>query len=189
VATTTSAPPRRERLLTVAATLFADRGYHDVGIDDIGAAAGISGPGIYRHFAGKQALLEVLCDRGMTQMLDGAQSAVVGQVEPLAALEALLDLHVRFAVEEQALLVVWTRETPALSEEVRRSLRRRMKAYEDQWAAVLTPLRPDLQPAEVRAVAVLALTLLNGSAVSSLRVAPAVRARLLRQMTRSALLP
>lgn len=186
--TTTSVPPRREQLLEAAAQLFADHGYHGVGIDDIGAAAGISGPGVYRHFAGKQALLEVLCDRGMTRMLDGARTITASHVEPFAALEALLDLHVQFAVQERALIAVWARETSALSENVRRSLRRRMRAYEDEWAAALAPLRGDLEPAEVRGVAVLALTLLNGSAVSSLEVTPQTRARLLRRMTLAALL-
>ena len=63
--------PRREQLLEAAAALFAERGYHAVGIDDIGAAAGISGPGVYRHFPSKQALLAALCDRALTRMLDG----------------------------------------------------------------------------------------------------------------------
>lgn len=185
---TTTAPPRRELLLEAAAQLFADRGFHDVGIDDIGAAAGISGPGVYRHFAGKQALLEVLCDRAMTRMLDGARGIPTSHAEPSAALGALVDLHVEFAVQERAVIAVWARETRALSDDVRRSLRRRMKAYEDVWAAALAPLRDELSAAEVRGVAVLALTLLNGSAVSSLEVTPEVRARLLRRMTLAALL-
>lgn len=180
--------PRREKLLEAAAQLFAERGYHDVGIDDIGAAAGISGPGVYRHFPGKQALLGELCDRGMSRMLTGARQIPASHDSPSAALEALVDLHVRFAVEERSLIAVWTRETRALPDGVRRSLRRRMKAYEDVWAAVLAPLRDDLPPAEVRGVAVLALTLLNGSAVVSLEGTPEVRARLLRRMTLAALL-
>ena len=105
--------------------MFAARGYHDVGIDDIGAAAGISGPGVYRHFASKQALLEALCDRAMSRMLDGARSTRDRHDDPGAALEALVDLHVEFAVAERPLLGVWVREQRALSDDVRRSLRRR----------------------------------------------------------------
>ena len=48
---------RREEILDAAAGLFADRGYHGVSIDDIGAAVGMSGPGIYRHFASKEDIL------------------------------------------------------------------------------------------------------------------------------------
>lgn len=186
--TTSTELPRREQLLEAAARLFADRGYYDVGIDDIGAAVGISGPGVYRHFPGKQALLGELCDRGMTRMLTGARRIPSNHDTASSALDALVDLHVNFAVRERALIAVWTRETRALEETVRRSLRRRMKAYEDLWAAALAPLRDDLDPAEVRGVAVLTLALLNGSAVSSLEVTPEVRARLLRRMALAALL-
>jgi AcrR family transcriptional regulator len=48
---------RREVILRESARLFARHGFHGVSVDDLGAAVGISGPGIYRHFAGKEALL------------------------------------------------------------------------------------------------------------------------------------
>ena len=48
-------PDRRERILEAAAGLVAERGYHEVGMTDIGAAAGITGSAIYRHFDGKSA--------------------------------------------------------------------------------------------------------------------------------------
>ena len=51
---------RRAEIMSAAAALFAQRGFHGVSIDDIGAAAGLSGPGIYRHFPSKEAVLAVL---------------------------------------------------------------------------------------------------------------------------------
>src|SRR5690606_9708054 len=48
---------RKEQLAAVAAKLFCERGFHEVGITDIAAAAGITGPALYRHFADKQAIL------------------------------------------------------------------------------------------------------------------------------------
>ncbi|GAB3900977.1 hypothetical protein GCM10027612_63580 [Microbispora bryophytorum subsp. camponoti] len=54
---------RRAEILEAAAGLFAARGFHGVSIEDIGAAVGISGPALYRHFSGKEALLtEMLLD-------------------------------------------------------------------------------------------------------------------------------
>src|SRR3990172_3114367 len=44
-------PGRREAILDAATHLFSARGYADTGIDDIGAAVGITGPAVYRHFA------------------------------------------------------------------------------------------------------------------------------------------
>ena len=176
---------RREKLLEAAAGLFAERGYHAVGIDDIGAAAGITGPGVYRHFAGKQALLEDLCDRAMTRVLDGALPLSDGGAD---ALEALVDLHVAFAVGERALLGVWAREQRALSDDVRRSLRVRQRAYEKLWREVLGRRREDLSADEAQVAVTSTLALLNSTALVDTRV-PAERLRpLLRRMALAALL-
>ena len=48
---------RRDEILEIAVGLFAARGYHGVSMDDIGAAAGVTGPALYHHFAGKEAML------------------------------------------------------------------------------------------------------------------------------------
>jgi AcrR family transcriptional regulator len=188
VTSSTAARPRRELLLQSAADLFSAKGYHAVGIDDIGAAAGISGPGVYRHFASKQALLEALCDRALSSMLEGAQHIPTEYDDPARALEALVDLHVDFAVARRALLGVWLREQRALSDDVRRSLRRRLRAYEQPWREVLAQLRDDL-PAEEVAVAVSAtLSMLNTAATVDADVPPDRLSRLLRRMALSALL-
>jgi len=176
----TAAAPRRELLLGAAADLFAARGYHAVGIDDIGSAAGISGPGVYRHFSSKQALLESLCDRAMTRMLSGAQDLSSSR----DALGGLVDLHVAFAVGERALLGVWAREQRALSDDVRRSLRQRQRSYEQ----VVAPLRADLSPAEVSVAVTSTLALLNSTALVETTVPARRLATLLRRMALSALL-
>ena len=162
--------------------MFAARGYHAVGIDDIGAAAGISGPGVYRHFPSKQALLEALCDRAMTRMLDGARRTRSSAPHPAAALEALVDLHVDFAVAERTLLGVWAREQRALSDDVRRSLRRRQREYERVWRGALAALRDDLGEPEVAVVVVATLALLNATALADVAVDPARLRALLRRM-------
>jgi AcrR family transcriptional regulator len=180
--------PRREQLLEAAAVLFAERGYHAVGIDDIGAAAGISGPGVYRHFPGKQALLAALCDRALARMLDGAHGISAAHGDPRASLEALVELHVAFAVDERALIGVWGRELPALSEDLRRSLRRRMRDYEQPWQEVLALLRDDLDPAEVAVVTGATLAMLNATALSTTGVSRGRLAALLRTTALAALL-
>lgn len=186
--TSAAALPRREQLLEAAAHLFADRGFHAVGIDDIGAAAGISGPGVYRHFRSKGALLESLCDRAMTRMLEGARGIPAAHGEPHTALEALVDLHVAFAVQERALIGVWVREMRALSDDVRRSLRRRMREYEEPWNEVLSRLREDLEPAEVAVVTSSTLAMLNGTAFTAPAVEADRLAQLLKRMALAALL-
>ncbi|MFN2538066.1 MAG: TetR/AcrR family transcriptional regulator [Mycobacteriales bacterium] len=146
---------RRELLLESAADLFAAKGYHAVGIDDIGAAAGITGPGVYRHFPSKQALLETLIDRTMDRMLDLAEHA--------EDLDALVELHVTLVTEQKQLVSVWTREQAALADDVARSLRVRMRRYEQVWRDAAAPLRPDLSAPELSLVVGATLAMLNAS--------------------------
>lgn len=82
MATRTDAPTRREQILKEAARLFAERGFHGVGVDEIGAAVGISGPGLYRHFPGKDAMLAELLVGISGQLLTGGSD---GSRRPVAA--------------------------------------------------------------------------------------------------------
>jgi AcrR family transcriptional regulator len=176
----TTAAPRRELLLVAAADLFAARGFHAVGIDDIGEAAGITGPGVYRHFPSKQALLESLCDRTMNRMLELAQGTGV--------LEELVDLHVDLVVEERNLISVWVREQRALTEETRRSLRRRMRSYEAIWREALAPSRGDLDAAQLALTVGSALAMLNTTSLIDSPLPPVGRKQVLRRMALASLL-
>src|SRR2546423_12904902 len=66
---------RRERILASATSLFLENGFHGAGIDDIAAAAGVTGPAIYRHFKNKDAVLVALFDR-LAQRPGGVLGAV-----------------------------------------------------------------------------------------------------------------
>src|ERR1700759_3376922 len=89
---------RREQILAAAAALFARRGFHGVTIDDIGAAVGMSGPGLYRHFPGKEAVLAQLLLAVSERLLAEGSRRVVAAPDPERALDALLDWHVSFAL-------------------------------------------------------------------------------------------
>jgi hypothetical protein len=121
-------------------------------------------------------------------MLEGARRTRSSSDDPSVALEALVDLHVDFAVGERALLGVWAREQRALSDDVRRSLRRRQREYERVWRGALAPLRQDLAEPEVTVVVTASLALLNATALSEVSVAPDRLRGLLRGMARAALL-
>src|SRR5258706_8135692 len=65
---------RREEILEIAVGLFAARGYHGVSMDDIGAAAGVTGPALYHHFAGKEAMLAAALNPVSEQLLAGGRA-------------------------------------------------------------------------------------------------------------------
>jgi AcrR family transcriptional regulator len=176
----TTTAPRRELLLAAAADLFATRGYHAVGIDDIGAAAGITGPGVYRHFASKQALLQALCDLAVGRMVEQARHT--------DGLEALVDLHVDFVVRERALIRVWLREQWSLDKEARRSSTRHLRAYEDVWRDALAPRRTDLTPDGVALVVSSVLGMLNTTSHIDSALSAEDRRTALRDLALAALL-
>ena len=145
-------PARKDRILAAAADLVARHGYHAVGMVDIGAAAGIVGSGIYRHFDSKSALLAALLDQLMDEMARTAAAVVAEASDDRAALDRLVDNHVRFAIEERRLLQVYYREAHHLPDEDLRRLRRAQRHYIEEWVIALAPLRPDLSDAEIRVV-------------------------------------
>jgi TetR/AcrR family transcriptional regulator, repressor of fatR-cypB operon len=61
---------RREDILDAALGLFAERGFHGTAIPDIAAAAGVAAGTIYRHFVGKEALVNALYRRSKQQLVD-----------------------------------------------------------------------------------------------------------------------
>lgn len=60
---------RREQLLDVGRTLFADKGLDGTSVEEIAAKAGVSKPVVYEHFAGKEGLYAVVVDREMDMLL------------------------------------------------------------------------------------------------------------------------
>jgi AcrR family transcriptional regulator len=63
-----TAPERREQLVGVARSLFAERGYEATSIEEIADRAGVSKPVVYQHFGGKEGVYAVVVDREVTYL-------------------------------------------------------------------------------------------------------------------------
>ncbi len=53
-------PSRREQLLAIAATLFAEKGFRNTTVRDIADAAGILSGSLYHHFDSKESMVDEL---------------------------------------------------------------------------------------------------------------------------------
>src|SRR5919206_2907806 len=84
---------RRSQLIAAAERLVAERGYLAVRLEDIGAAAGVSGPAIYRHFPNKESLLVELLVGISARLLAGARDVRARNSDAAAALDGLIDFH------------------------------------------------------------------------------------------------
>ncbi len=178
---------RRREIARAAVELFADRGFHGVSVGDVGAASGISGPAIYKHFRGKeQVLAQALVDIS-TELLETGRARVAAAPDPDGRLDALVAWHIDFAVSHPAYIVVQEREWSSLDAEARAQVRELQLAYVDVWVEVVRTLRDDLSRAAARAAVQATFGLLN-STPHSARIAEADLRSLLARMARAALL-
>jgi AcrR family transcriptional regulator len=178
---------RREEILEAAAQLFAKHGFHGVSIDDIGGAVGISGPGLYRHFPSKEAILAEMLLSVSQQLLDGGSRRVIAAPDASAALDSLLRWHIDFTLSQPTLVTVQGRELANVPEPTRRQIRRLQRLYVEEWVTVLSELFPGAPQARVRAATHAAFGLLNSTPHSADEIKPAAMAELLRAMAHAAL--
>src|SRR5689334_17246772 len=71
-----SGTERRQQLIGIARTLFAERGYEGTSIEEIALRANVSKPVVYEHFGGKEGLYAVVVDREMSALLDGITNSL-----------------------------------------------------------------------------------------------------------------
>ncbi|MBW5421868.1 TetR family transcriptional regulator [Streptomyces sp. BG9H] len=190
MATRTDAPTRREQILREAARLFAERGFHGVGVDEIGAAVGISGPGLYRHFAGKDAMLAELLVGISGQLLTGGKRCVADtDGSPSRVLDALIEGHIDFALDDRSLITLHDRELDRLRDSDRKLVRQLQRQYVEIWVEVVRKVYPDLAENAARVCVHAVFGLLNSTPHLSRRDALPSRAgmaELLHSLARGA---
>ncbi len=177
---------RREQILSTAAELFAQRGFHGVSVADLGAACGISGPALYRHFASKDAMLAEMLVSISEELLAVGQERVAEADSAREALRALVNWHVDFALNNKALIVVQDRDWASLPDEAREQVRTLQRRYVELWVDQLREIHHDLPAKKARAMAHATFGLLNSTPHSAMLSEPEMRA-MLEQMALAAL--
>ena len=141
---------RKAEILDVAGALFHRSGFHNVGMDDIGEAAGVTGPALYFHFSSKTGLLAAIMERLADQLLD--ESFPAEEEGPADTLRRLVAHHVDFALNERGLIAVWIRDERSLPVDDQRQLRERQRVYVARWVEALRAYNPDLDQAEALSI-------------------------------------
>ena len=180
---------RRRMILDAAAELFARHGYQAVSLQSIGEQAGISGPGVYRHFESKQDILCELLTEISQRLLTGGRAIRQQHGDTPEALGALISFHVDFALKDSALIRVHERDFGSLEQHTRHRVSGIQRQYLAEWRDVLHALDPErpLQDQTTRAFA--AIGLINSTAYSRARTASddAQVSAVLKEMARLAL--
>lgn len=141
---------KREILLHESILLFYRHGYHNVSIEDIGAAAGINASSVYRHFASKADLLAAAFYRAGERLSDALDEALRQSRTPENAIETLVYLYVELSFVRSELMAVYFAEIGNLPAEQRSTLRNIQRLNIDTWAQLISDARPELGAVQAR---------------------------------------
>jgi AcrR family transcriptional regulator len=149
-------------VVDAATVLFDERGFHATAMDDVGAAAGISGPGLYRHVASKDDLLIAVFDRIWTRLRPAVDDAA-GR-PPAEALRRLVAAHSAMVLGDPAALRLLLRELRNVPDDYQRLAARNHGRYVAAWTGPLRDLR-DIDDDTARTLVLAAHGSLDASAV------------------------
>lgn len=82
-----SASQRREQLIDVARSLFAEKGFEGTSIEEVAARAKVSKPVVYEHFGGKEGLYAVIVDRELSAISQAITASLVSSTSPSVIVE------------------------------------------------------------------------------------------------------
>ena len=154
---------RRRALLGAAARLFAERGFDRVSMEDLGSAAGVSGPAVYRHFAGKQSVLAALLTDVSQELFDGGARVITEVEDAPATLRALITFQVAFALANADVIRVQDRDLERLGLPEQHRVRSVQRSYVGLWVGVLARLDPDADAASLHVKAHATFGLINST--------------------------
>jgi AcrR family transcriptional regulator len=174
----TRATERKSDVLDAAATLFGERGFADVGMHDIAEQIGLTAGAIYRHFPGKEAVLEAVLDDAVGAFLEAADFSTPSNGGP--PLERALRATTQLVVERAPQVATYIRERHRIATHARSELPQREALLFRQWSSAILASRPGLSMADVVIRAQALFGVLSALALRSGRLAqPRVRAAII----------
>ncbi|WP_235948993.1 TetR/AcrR family transcriptional regulator [Nocardia terrae] len=142
---------KHELLLKKAVELFHARGYPNVSVEDIAAAADLSAASaVYRYYRSKGDLLAAAFRRAADRVSGAIGPAVASSSSPAEALSKLVDLYVAGSFAERELTFVYYAEFGHVSAEERTMLRNVQRLIVAEWVRLLVAVRPELTEGEAR---------------------------------------
>lgn len=105
-------PERREQLLGVARTLFAERGYEATSIEEIAERAGVSKPVVYEHFGNKERLYVAIADREVGALVERIRAALEPG-SPRRTIIRAVDAFLGYVEDERDGFGILVRDAPA----------------------------------------------------------------------------
>jgi AcrR family transcriptional regulator len=135
--------------LVASAGLFEQRGYHNVSMDDIAAAVGITGPGLYRHFPNKHDVLVQALDAQISAMELLTARVLATNATGEARFDAFLAALAQLVVDSHQVLLS-KRERAHLEHDAQEAVPLRIRGVTDRAQRLVQGWRPELADADAR---------------------------------------
>jgi AcrR family transcriptional regulator len=103
---------RREQLIGIGRTVFAERGYEAASVEEIAERADVSKPLVYEHFGGKEGLYAVIVDREVRTLVDSILSALDVTTHPREAVEGSALAFLTYIEEHREGFQILVRDAP-----------------------------------------------------------------------------
>ncbi|MFC0675479.1 TetR family transcriptional regulator [Brachybacterium hainanense] len=104
---------RREQLVEVGRTVFAEKGFDATSVEEIAARAKVSKPIVYEHFGGKEGLYAVIVDRETSTLLGALESALSeGRAHPRVLMEKAALAFLTYIDESEDGFRILVRDSP-----------------------------------------------------------------------------
>jgi AcrR family transcriptional regulator len=129
---------RRAEVLRVAAELFAEKGYEAASTTELAERLGIKGGSVYYYIDSKEELLFELVEDIYGLLLESLQEVLESDLDPLAKLRLLIELHVSGMARHRHRGALILNETRSLSPEHRAIAEAQAAAYEAGLASVIS---------------------------------------------------
>lgn len=107
----------RDRILSAAVDVFARKGYHAAGVEDIVQASGTSKGAFYHYFPSKQGIFLTLMDDLAALVEQGVEAAIDEERGAMAKVEAALRVVIETAAEQRDLAKILLVEAVGLGPE------------------------------------------------------------------------
>lgn len=138
-----------DHLLTTAARVFAQRGYHQTSMRDLARASGISLAGVYYYVQSKEELLFLIQSRHFEAVIAGMRATLAGVDDPVERLVRFVDNHLDYFVSHMPEMKVLSHEAGALGGEYLHRVNEMKREYTRALMDILAELERVHGPAHL----------------------------------------
>ncbi|MTD13029.1 TetR family transcriptional regulator [Nakamurella sp. YIM 132087] len=175
---------RRVQLMDASARLFQEFGYHNVSMDDIAVAVGLTGPALYRHFRNKHDILAQALFAQLDLVAGVASRSLTVDGTGAERLDLYFaDLAALVVDVEEALL--WKRERRHLAGDEQQQFRRQLRSVLADTVRIIRGARPDLEEPDAVLLGWVVLSVFSNARHYRAQLDPTTLSRVLIAMGRS----